>query len=100
MSARIRVPVEQLHEHWMSDQARGIANDLKLGLRIVTMADGTQYEAPLAEVRAALDAEEAAESQIVRCAGCGCTDDEACLGGCYWSGQSNDFGPLCSRCAS
>jgi hypothetical protein len=29
-----------------------------------------------------------------RCWKCGCTDDRACLGGCYW--VSDD---LCSRCA-
>ncbi len=28
------------------------------------------------------------------CVGCGCTDDRACPGGCWWVGPN-----LCSRCA-
>jgi hypothetical protein len=36
------------------------------------------------------------------CRGCGCTDDHACLGGCWW--VDLDLvgiagGPLCSTCA-
>lgn len=62
MSARIRVPVDQLREKWMDPDAVGLANNLKLGVRIVTMADGTQYETPLAEVSAALKVEEEADA--------------------------------------
>lgn len=31
------------------------------------------------------------------CAGCGCTDDQACPGGCFW--VSFEPQPLCSQCA-
>lgn len=33
---------------------------------------------------------------IVRCLGCGCTQDNACPGGCSW--VKADF-PLCSKCS-
>jgi hypothetical protein len=29
----------------------------------------------------------------MRCVGCGCTEDDACVGGCTWVGDR-----LCSRC--
>lgn len=32
------------------------------------------------------------------CAGCGCTDDAACEGGCFW--VSLDPTPMCSQCMS
>ena len=31
------------------------------------------------------------------CSGCGCTDDNACEGGCIWA---NGEATLCSRCAT
>ena len=33
----------------------------------------------------------------MKCSGCGCTEDNACFGGCYW--VSTDP-PVCSSCAS
>jgi hypothetical protein len=93
MSTRIRVRVGELEEKWMSPDARGLANNLKLGVRIVTMADGTQYETPLDEVSAALAADEAAEQAVRRCRSCGCTDDDACLPPCWWVEDD-----LCSAC--
>lgn len=34
------------------------------------------------------------------CIGCGCNDDQACPGGCWWTFlDPADGGPLCSRCA-
>jgi hypothetical protein len=33
--------------------------------------------------------------KIQRCIGCGCTDDRACPGGCYWVGKNP---PVCSAC--
>ena len=34
------------------------------------------------------------ELALRKCRVCGCTDDRACEGGCYWVGPD-----LCSRCA-
>jgi hypothetical protein len=89
VSARIRVPVDELAQH-ANTAGTTVANNLALGVRIVTMRDGRQYEAPLEEVQAALDAEEAA---VRRCRGCGCTDDNACLPPCWWVEAD-----LCSAC--
>lgn len=61
MSARIRVSAAELETYWMRDDARGLANNLKLGVRIVTLADGRQFETPLEEISAALKAAEKAE---------------------------------------
>ncbi len=36
----------------------------------------------------------AAEEGPRSCRGCGCTDERACRGGCYWVAPN-----LCSRCA-
>lgn len=33
------------------------------------------------------------------CRVCGCTDDNACPGGCYWVEDPECIGDLCSRCA-
>jgi len=41
-------------------------------------------------------------SQVRACRECGCTDDHACSGGCWWYDlDPTGFkgGPLCSRCA-
>lgn len=39
-------------------------------------------------------------SPVRTCLGCGCTDDRACPGGCWWTYlDPADGGPLCSRCA-
>jgi hypothetical protein len=35
----------------------------------------------------------AQHSSVPTCRGCGCTDDRACPGGCYWVDDD-----LCSRC--
>jgi len=35
----------------------------------------------------------------ITCIGCGCTDDNACPGGCYWIKKSEKYGlGLCSLC--
>lgn len=36
------------------------------------------------------------ERALPTCAGCGCTDDAACIGGCSWTG----YGQICSTCAA
>lgn len=33
------------------------------------------------------------------CRECGCTDDHACDGGCWWAPDHPDGGRLCSQCA-
>lgn len=38
------------------------------------------------------------EFDIPRCRVCGCTDDEACEGGCSWVADPEDEGDLCSQC--
>ncbi|MGE5572977.1 MAG: hypothetical protein ACM3ZU_08175 [Bacteroidota bacterium] len=35
---------------------------------------------------------------VARCRVCGCTDDNACEGGCYWVQDPEGLGDLCSRC--
>jgi hypothetical protein len=38
-------------------------------------------------------------SKIRRCAECGCTDNRACLGGCWWTYRSADGAvSICSSC--
>jgi hypothetical protein len=32
------------------------------------------------------------------CRICGCTDDQACLGGCWWVEDPRGIGPVCSSC--
>ncbi len=33
------------------------------------------------------------------CRVCGCTEDEACEGGCWWVEHDFELGSLCSSCA-
>jgi hypothetical protein len=33
-----------------------------------------------------------------RCRVCGCTDEQACAGGCFWVEDPEGLGDLCSRC--
>jgi hypothetical protein len=35
---------------------------------------------------------------IATCRVCGCTDIEACIGGCYWVTDPKGEGDLCSAC--
>lgn len=38
--------------------------------------------------------------RIARCVNCGCTDNRACKGGCYWISVDRKAGTgLCSECA-
>ena len=51
----------------------------------------------LAEGLTVIDGIKEAEVYLVRtCRICGCTDEEGCFGGCWWTSESDD---LCSRCA-
>ena len=43
--------------------------------------------------------DEDAEFDIPRCRRCGCTDEEACEGGCTWVPDPEGLGDLCSECA-
>lgn len=38
------------------------------------------------------------DDEIPECRVCGCTEDEACEGGCHWVPDPEDLGDLCSRC--
>jgi len=38
------------------------------------------------------------ESELPTCRVCGCTDEEACEGGCHWVEDPDGMGELCSRC--
>ena len=49
-------------------------------------------------VFAAREAENQAMSGVATCRVCGCTDDEACEGGCYWVEDPEGLGDLCSTC--
>src|SRR4051812_2223915 len=35
---------------------------------------------------------------VDQCRVCGCTDDRACPGGCWWVPDPEQLGPLCSSC--
>ena len=39
------------------------------------------------------------EFDVPTCRVCGCTDDEACEGGCSWVEDPEGIGELCSTCA-
>lgn len=55
-------------------------------------------QVPIASIRAVVV--EKVEGERV-CRGCGCTDDRACPGGCWWHDldpKGEHSGPLCSRC--
>ena len=39
-----------------------------------------------------------AEQEIARCRVCGCTDEQACDGGCWWVKDPRGMGDLCSTC--
>jgi ParB family chromosome partitioning protein len=39
------------------------------------------------------------EFAVATCRICGCTDDEACEGGCSWVEDTEELGALCSSCA-
>ncbi len=43
-------------------------------------------------------AEQRGLEEIAVCRVCGCTDDNACLGGCYWVEDPEHIGDLCSSC--
>ena len=39
--------------------------------------------------------------EIVRtCHACGCTDERACFGGCWWINDDDDAPDLCSSCST
>lgn len=57
-------------------------------------ARGNKALIALRAARAHLAEAAPAEAARRHCRKCGCTDDRACEGGCYW--VEND---LCSRCA-
>lgn len=40
-----------------------------------------------------------AGGDVARCRKCGCTEDQACPGGCSWVEDPEDLGDLCSACA-
>jgi len=46
--------------------------------------------------RASVDVDEAAMGP--RCRVCGCTNDLACPGGCWWVADPQELGDLCSSC--
>ena len=45
-------------------------------------------------------AAEEMDDDVARCRVCGCTEEEACEGGCTWVEDPLDDGDLCSRCAT
>lgn len=45
--------------------------------------------------RFGLDCTDIHIEQLLACRGCGCTEDRACDGGCYWTPGEKD---LCSAC--
>lgn len=44
----------------------------------------------------AIEAPIGARAQRLACESCGCTEDNACPGGCYWASLQP---PVCSQCA-
>lgn len=36
---------------------------------------------------------------VVECRSCGCTEQHACEGGCWWVPDSEGMGDLCSACS-
>ncbi|MFF7900001.1 hypothetical protein ACFZCV_14570 [Streptomyces sp. NPDC007920] len=60
-------------------------------------------QAPAPATPAAEEAPEpsatAVDASEPRCVRCGCTDNQACLGGCHWVANRRDV-PLCSACAT
>jgi hypothetical protein len=38
------------------------------------------------------------DDEVAACRVCGCTDDEACEGGCWWVEDPQGLGDLCSAC--
>ena len=54
-------------------------------------------EADAAELRAELERLRA-EQDLARCRVCGCTDEQACDGGCTWVEDPRGMGDLCSTC--
>ena len=50
----------------------------------------------LAEGLSVVEGIKEAEVYLLRtCRGCGCTDEEGCFGGCWWTSETDD---LCSNC--
>lgn len=43
--------------------------------------------------------DEAIDEDEPRCRVCGCTEDRACAGGCWWVPDPEQLGELCSSCA-
>jgi hypothetical protein len=76
------------------DAALVIARDLAERTRKVLLQTGIPYVSPRQ-----LTVPAAAE-ESPRCFWCGCTDEQACAGGCAWVPGPIDEGDLCSRCAA
>lgn len=73
------------------------ARPVALGASILAQAPAVTPVVPLDAEQ--LDADPLADDETPRCVRCGCTDDAACEGGCYWvpNAQMHD---LCSACAT
>jgi len=64
------------------------------GVRGVTLWYARDLAATWKSVTAETAAWVAHERALPTCVGCGCADDAACIGGCWWAAPG-----LCSRCA-
>lgn len=82
-------------ECWWCSPACAIAAMTKAG----TELQAADQRAAIAPARQALPAPTIVEEYVACCARCGCTEDRACMGGCYWVPNPQHI-DLCSGCAS
>jgi hypothetical protein len=50
MTDRIRVTEAELKRHWFGPASTGMIHDHRAQVKVVVMADGTEYETPFAEL--------------------------------------------------
>jgi hypothetical protein len=65
-----------------------------LGQGIITVGEANTMADALERWREFTEASKPTTPGVRKCRGCGCTDDLACPGGCYWVEED-----LCSACA-
>ncbi|MBP5920746.1 hypothetical protein [Streptomyces scabiei] len=80
---------------WWCSPACAIAAMTKAG----TELQAADHAAAIAPSRQALPAPMVVEDDVAHCSRCGCTEDRACEGGCYWVPNPQHI-DLCSGCAS
>lgn len=88
-----RDAVDQAHETPLTPPIK-----VSITLPMYTPQDLVDRITALADGLAVVDGVKDAEVYLLRtCRRCGCTDEEDCFGGCWWTSETDD---VCSSCAT